>query len=693
MVGFAISIVGILLALYVPGYIIFRALRFSRLHAAIAAPLYSTMVYGVLPIAYYELGIRCTIISVVGPALLLAAVCYGISKVLPSKTSATFGFPENEAIVGIKSSVSGDTSIDWKLALTYLACGIAICVIVFGMNLPTPDAAYIRYDNQTHLNVSKSFLDSGMWSSLHPSRYLDLAQSSRPVDGDNMSFYPALLNALTALCALIGNASATAAFNAVLFALCAVVFPLGMFGMMRVTFSGNRLAIGLGALASVAFAAFPWGVLVRGLFPNAVATCLMAPAIASTMALISQPIRKPIVIRGIVLWVFAMPALALAQPNAVFAAFIFLVPYGAHVIGNRRAHLAGSEKGKQLKARILGSGVVFTVALIIWVTCMNLPMMHSVVHYFGNTILDPTRAFLRVVLLKFDPFQRQIPLAIIVFVGVVACVRKRMFWLLFPAIWMALAYFIIRTQNNPLAHFLAGFWYCDHVRIAAVFSVFLMPLAAMGFYVLARSAMLLFQKVGTISSRTRQSACAGIAVAIVAIAIFCPNISLPGQSEAQLETGFGTVYKALHNMYKITDDGVYGNDEQAFVDKAAEITGEDLVLNYPADGSTFSYAVNDMKVYYRTTKVRSHNDTAKTIRRKLKDYATDSEVREAVESTGAKYLIKLDHGVSYEDGTWFRQYRNPKNYKGIEEVDDDTPGFTVVLSEGDMRLYRIDKLD
>ena len=693
MLGFAASIVGILLALYVPGYITFRSLRFSSLHAAVAAPLYSAMVYGMLPIAYYELGIRCTIISVVGPALLVAAACYGVSKILLSKSSATFGFPEPDLNSGEGYSMLGNWFDDGKLALAYLACGILVCIFVFGMNLPTPDAAYIRYDNQTHLNVSKAFLDSGMWSSLHPSRYLDLPLSARPVAGDSASFYPALLNALVALCALIGNVSATAAFNAVLFALCTVVFPLGMFGIMRVAFSGNRLAIALGAVASIAFAAFPWGVLVRGLFPNAAATCFMALAIASTMALVSQPIRKPILIRGIILWVCAMPTLALAQPNAVFAAFIFLVAYGAHVIGDRRSRLAGPEKSKQLRARILGSGAVLAIALIIWITCMNLPMMHSVVHYFGNTILDPTRTFLRVVLLKFDPFQRQIPLAIIVFVGAIVCAKRRMFWLLFPALWMALAYFIIRTQNNPLAHFLAGFWYCDHVRIAAVYSVFLMPLAAMGLCSVAHGAKCLCQKVLSPSSQTPQTACAGIVVALIIVAIFCPNISLPGQTGPQWETGFGTVYKALHNMYKITDDSVYGNDEQAFVDKAAEITGDELVLNYPADGSTFAYAVNGMKVYYRTIKVHSHNDNAKTIRLKLKDYSTDSKVQKAVESTGAKYLIKLDHGVSYEDGTWFRQFRGPQKYKGIEEVGDDTPGFTIVLSEGDMRLYRIDELE
>ena len=79
------------------------------------------------------------------------------------------------------------------------------------------------------------------------------------------------------------------------------------------------------------------------------------------------------------------------------------------------------------------------------------------------------------------------------------------------------------------------------------------------------------------------------------------------------------------------------------------------------------------------------------IRTKLANYETDADVQKAVEDTGAKYVLQLDQGVAYEEGVWLPQYSDPEPWKGIDDIRDDTPGFKVVLSEGDMRLYEIEE--
>jgi hypothetical protein len=61
---------------------------------------------------------------------------------------------------------------------------------------------------------------------------------------------------------------------------------------------------------------------------------------------------------------------------------------------------------------------------------------------------------------------------------------------------------------------------------------------------------------------------------------------------------------------------------------------------------------------------------------------------------GIEYVLVLDKGVSYEDGVWLSQYHKGQvvEWGGITSIDDTTPGFSVVLAEGDeMRLYRIDQ--
>ena len=60
----------------------------------------------------------------------------------------------------------------------------------------------------------------------------------------------------------------------------------------------------------------------------------------------------------------------------------------------------------------------------------------------------------------------------------------------------------------------------------------------------------------------------------------------------------------------------------------------------------------------------------------------------AVEKAGARYVMLLDE-KSYDDRTVVKLRYKEEDWVGIESITQDTPGFTLVLSEGDMRLYRI----
>ena len=273
-------------ALFVPGYPFFRAFRFSSISSFIAAPLFSCAVYGVFPLVYYPLGIRCTVASTFGVALILGWGLYLAMRIRGNTTPPARHIHLPQPVgTWIDASRPRELPFDWMLLGLYILCGIVVCSFVFGANLSSADVPYIRYDNQAHLTISKSFLDSGMWSSLHPNRYLDLPLEARSIRSGAISFYPCLLYGITALCSLLSGLTLTAAFNATLFALCAVVFPVGMYGIMRVAFSGKRLIVALGALTTMCFADFPWGIFVRALFPNVAGFCLMTSAIAATVGM------------------------------------------------------------------------------------------------------------------------------------------------------------------------------------------------------------------------------------------------------------------------------------------------------------------------------------------------------------------------------------------------------------------------
>ena len=81
---------------------------------------------------------------------------------------------------------------------------------------------------------------------------------------------------------------------------------------------------------------------------------------------------------------------------------------------------------------------------------------------------------------------------------------------------------------------------------------------------------------------------------------------------------------------------------------------------------------------------------------KLNEITSDSGVKEAVKSTGARYLILLDRSdytTNSEDPTKMTRCNASyikSSWHGIDAINDDSSGFTKVLEQGDMRLYRID---
>ena len=138
------------------------------------------------------------------------------------------------------------------------------------------------------------------------------------------------------------------------------------------------------------------------------------------------------------------------------------------------------------------------------------------------------------------------------------------------------------------------------------------------------------------------------------------------------------------------DYGVYDLREQAFVEKAKQIVGDSNVLNFPYDGSLFAYAVNDLNVVNRHWHSYSRVDDADmwTITTGIDGVSYDSSVQEALSKDNIRYLILLDYGRSGPAGMYLAGYEE-EDWQGMLGVTDQTPGLTLLLSEGDMRLYSI----
>lgn len=120
------------------------------------------------------------------------------------------------------------------------------------------------------------------------------------------------------------------------------------------------------------------------------------------------------------------------------------------------------------------------------------------------------------------------------------------------------------------------------------------------------------------------------------------------------------------------------------------------VANIPYDGSVFAHPFNDLNTLYRAnTSVPSSTESEESqkIRKQLKDIHSDETVREAADTLGLRYVLILgteEYALS-SDGILSSTYNAfcVDDWKGLLDITDDTPGFEVVLADGDMRLYKI----
>ena len=130
-------------------------------------------------------------------------------------------------------------------------------------------------------------------------------------------------------------------------------------------------------------------------------------------------------------------------------------------------------------------------------------------------------------------------------------------------------------------------------------------------------------------------------------------------------------------------------------DRIIDVVPEgERVLNQPHDGSVFAASVADVPVTFNFFfEARDNSDGWKAVREGLCDYTSNPDVAAQLEERGAHYLLQLDQGNSIYGmnarGTLYTLGYEGVDWEGINSVRDDTPGFEVVLSEGDMRLYRI----
>lgn len=620
-----------------------------------------------------------------------------------------------------------------------LVLGVGLGYNLFLSRLGEPDALFQAYDVTQHLNLIRSMADSGWFSSLSVTPYA--TATDRAIDPfGGAGFYPAAWHALCAIVVQTTGFSTSMVINASTFVFSCLVFPHGLIALFSLLFAGDRKTITCGALTSLAFVAFPWALITFGpVFPNLAGFAVVPVALVLFIYLCGpskklaeslkkanaggQDARQNVrlasaspasrICAGIVL-LFSVLGLALLHPNTVFTCAVILIPYCVSRISEELRC-----RDVDTARRIVACVGFSALCLGIWFVCYKLPFLQETVTHIWPDFLRLWQAVVQVISLSyttgfFSEVATQYALAILVIIGVVRALNSpRHRWIACSYAFACIIFIVSSTQSTEIKQFLAGFWYTDPMRLAAMASIAASPLAAMGLawaFDMARMLVASYNKrIGATTHPIRIAAIIGGGFLLLN---FAPEFNLPGlhsePSEAiaqeyedveyrdwpkNVHTTFGDYRAIASDTYSYTSP--LSPEEQRFLERVrASVGPNELILNDPMDGSFLAYGMYGIRTYYRNFigyGTPEETEASRTIRLHLDDYAHDPAVQEAVAEVDAHYVLVMDQDDSGDSFINLRGDYKPQQFAGISAIDSTTPGFTLVDHFGRIALYRIDR--
>lgn len=684
--SFAICVFLAAIILYLPGFFLLRSFKLSNITSLTAAPAVTVPGYALICIFLPIFGISANGLLVFSALLIFSLVCFFTQHILEANNST--------------SSIKKNAPLDkphWPILLLYIATGTILGIFFFVRSLDTPASFFQDYDNVFHLNLVQSFLSSGDWSSLHASVYtLSEFYAGATPRNDWGGFYPAAWHCLNAITASLTTSSLTIVQNSYLFVFSFIVFPSGIFLFLKVLFKNNSTLLLYGALAVFAFTVFPWGFLiVAPLYPNLIAFCLVPISLSMFLCLFDSNLSSKAKIMRTILFTFTLFGYALIQANAVFTIALFFIPFVL-----QQCYKIFKQKAYPRSKTVLGMTLTLLAIALIWFACFKAPFMQSVVNFNWGSWLDLSESLYNVVVLAMGDYPAPQPLvALFAFAGILyTCSNRKYLWLSVSYITILSIYVVCASHDGAIKQLLAGFWYTDSNRIAAMAVYSGIPVFCLGLSaIIALIQNLINSTLKSLHSTTFSPLAINLASCLVIfVLIFFPFY--PKNNSLHDATAFGNIQNRLIGINDQAAINLLDQSERDFLSEVKNIVGDDLVINSPGDGSLFAYSLYDLNTYYRAVSnfknTTSYSGTSETeasflIRTSLDNISSEEAVSAATKSTGAKYVLILGSGER-EVRTYNSLSYDPYDWKGIDTIDANTPGFSLLLEEDGMKLFSIE---
>ena len=646
--------------IFVPGILQVKALGFKLSSAVVIAPIISIFEYVVLGILFSLVRIEIS-----GWVLVSLVFLLSISLLVTS-----FYRQPVQDTLGLVST---------RNVFIYFGIGILLTGIFYVRCLNGPDSFAQIYDNAFHLSLIETFMETGTFSVLFT--------SLSPDQSAGIVYYPAMWHVLAALCGSCCSISAPIAENVVNTVFLGLVFPSSFCFFLSVVFRNQPRVIPFGSVVVLGFCAFPWSFLTYGpLYSNIAGFCILPAVLAALMCIfVNKQIGNRIFF--VLLFIAGGLVLACAQPNAIFTGIVLLTPFCCCAV-----YKVSFDKSNKKSMSILVALLFVGFVLALWVFAWLSPFMSGVVNYQWDSFTTLYGAITNILSLSLRESPNQYFLGVLVLIGFVALLvfGKKSRWLLISYLVTAVIYVVSACGEGTTKTLLCGFWYNDPYRTAGCVALAAIPLATYGLYSLCKIANLMIKKLFHTEAN---SVIYKIIPVCISVFVFVNIYSLDFSDGDQNKIAFEKIEARLEwlsdpSVRRLTEE------EENFIAECEKIIEEDaVVINFPFDGSVFSYGSNGLNVLWKSFTSTSENPASSDyiIQNYLGEIATNEDVRTAVQNCDARYVLLLD--VDYPASGTVNEDIYSKvqgKWDGVLGVTEAADGFELLLSEGDMRLYKIE---
>ena len=440
---------------------------------------------------------------------------------------------------------------------------------------------------------------------------------------------------------------------------------------------------------------------VHGPFPNIAAFCLVPAAAALLIRSVSFGERFCFYGATFYSFVLALVGVAGVHPNAAIFTCLLIAPLILLRIipfGIMDQRVEDSSKSSILRTRC--AQIIFCfLCVLLWVAVYNLPFMHGIVSFTWEWGMSLEGILQSIVNGSFFFGVPQVLLCPLFAIGAIYVLihEKEQRWIFLSFAIVLLIYIGAGAFSAEARSFFSGFWYTDPERIAAMVAISLVPFIYFGLHGVVLAAYSVLKHLRHFSG----SLGFNLSAVLISLLFFFLNCypfnyayAWEDHSKSDLTNAFTLTSYDLYNGYSRYRVQAYTASERDFIQQVKEVVPEgSLIINLPVDGSSFAWSVDGLNLYYHAKLGSAESEDSHAIRKGLCNISTDSSVKDAVENTGAKYVLLLDRSdytaedkhVCYSRDLQYKK----KDWEGITEINDETPGFEPVLSSGSMRLYLI----